>query len=643
MKEIKNIILYKSIENGKEISKACVFYTDGTTLDGDAVTVLREVSKEKNITSKEELRKLVTSEICYTMTEEEFKARYNEFLPKEEVIEETVLEEVIDDDYYNDFTENDIDKEDDNDDDMYDYNANQYYYKKQREERNKRTAIKVVAASLAVLIGMGLIARCNRKSKEGKIKESNFTSITTTTVADQKESTTTTTESKPKTPVVYNNDLYDNYSFPDLLNVTKNAFQKASMINLAASLTGFNGTFAKNYLESGHDIKAALSFDEVVALQQAYNNYSVNDIRAYFNGHEVNAVNMSNDYKNASLQLMGAYVIEKSEHPVDMTILINDQEGKDFYKKYHTMFLKAKEATGEEQLKLVNEFYKAVKTDFPVTKKVRTEGISHSESHNSLKDYQLAVAPMIAAAEMIFQNLDKNYTLDKSEINFINDIGLCNHADDKFERIETIMLGAYEDNENPLFSQYRKAIIAVLEKDNNYVIDDAHRELSNLRRFQEIVNGDPLWKHTKNPGTTNNSGANNNGTNKNTTTRTYTKTNTTTKTVTKTRNGGPIPSDKKAEIDKKIEEENKKAKEEAEKKAKEEAERLQKELDKKKKELEEKIKKENEKKKKEAEEKAKQDKSVKNVTTDGSGANKDLPDPNEYGKDFDQRVKVKTR
>ena len=250
---------------------------------------------------------------------------------------------------------------------------------------------------------------------------------------------------------------------------------------------------------------------------------------------------------------------------------------------------------------------------------------------------------MIAAAEMIFQNLDKNYTLDKSEINFINDIGLCNHADDKFERIETIMLGAYEDNENPLFSQYRKAIIAVLEKDNNYVIDDAHRELSNLRRFQEIVNGDPLWKHTKNPGTTNNGNANNNGTNKNTTTRTYTKTNTTTKTVTKTRNGGPIPSDKKAQIDKKINDDNQKAKEEAEKKAKEEAERLQKELDKKKKELEEKIKKENEKKKKEAEEKAKQNKSVKNVTTDGSGANKDLPDPNEYGKDFDQRVKVKTR
>ena len=71
------------------------------------------------------------------------------------------------------------------------------------------------------------------------------------------------------------------------------------MINISSSLNGFNKVFADNYVESGHDIKAALSFDEVVALQQAYNNYSSDEIRAYFNGYEVDAVYMSNAYKSA--------------------------------------------------------------------------------------------------------------------------------------------------------------------------------------------------------------------------------------------------------------------------------------------------------------------------------------------------------
>jgi len=280
-----------------------------------------------------------------------------------------------------------------------------------------------------------------------------------------------------------------------------------------------------------------------------------------------------------------------------------------------------------------------VREDFPVTSKVRTEGISHSEKHKSIKDYQLAVTPMIAASEMLFQNLKLNYTLNNMEVNFINDIGLCNYADDKFERIETIMLGAYEDNENPLYIQYRNAIITELTKGNKYVIDDAHRELSNLRRFQEIVNGDALYKYRNAEEKAKQNGENRKN---RTTKRTYTKTTTKTRTDTKTRDGGPIPSDKKAEIDKKTDDANKKAKEEAEKKAKEEAARQQAEEAAKKKAIQESIAKENEKKKKEAEDKAKQNPSVKNVSP-SSGPKQTLPDPNEYGKNFDDRVKVKTK
>ena len=458
------------------------------------------------------------------------------------------------------------------------------------------------------------------------------------------------------------NTLYNDYKFTELLNVTKNDFQKTSMINLDTTITNFNGNFANKYLESGHDIKAALTFDEVVALQQAYNSYTKDEVRAYFNGYEVNAIEMSNNYKSASLQLMGAYIIENSENPVDITNLIDSQEGKDFYNRYHAMYLKAKEATGEEQLKLVKEFYDNVRKDFPITDEVREEGISHADDHNSIKSYKLSVIPMIDAAERIFQNLKVDYTLgsseDKSSYNYMNSIGLCNYADDKFERIETITLSSNEDGENPTYIQYRKAIINELVTKNEYFIDDEHRELSDLRRFQEIVNKDPLYKHRKQ----NNNG--NNTDNKTPTPKTWTGTSTSTKTISTSRDGGEMPEEKKAEVDKKVEEENKKAKEEAEKKAKENTAKAQEEANKNKQTTESEVKKENEKTQNDInninngkttnnsninisdnnkDKNGNVNNSVKNITTDGSGANEPLPDPNEYGKNFDERVKVKTK
>ena len=674
MKEIKNIVLYTTTDNnGKEVTKSCIFYSDGTVLRGtkeDAIKAISVVAKERNIISKDELRSMINKEVIYKMTEAELTEKYDSFMPKKEVKIEVKEEPVVIESKIPGFVEAfspriEEPEEDEEEvvlfEDEYESEEEQKWNKPvtlsedvdekyitthrsdEYEEKDDKKLIKLAAGIVAIGIGiMGiswLASRCSRKSVVGTINGTT-TSITSTmdetTTSNTQETTKTTEETKQ---VVYNNDLYNDYNYAQLLNVTKNDFQKTAMINLGSSLTGFNSTFANNYLESGHDIKAALSFDEMVALQQAYNSYSIADVRAYFNGYEVDAIDMSDDYKSASLQLMGAHIIESKEHPVDMSNLINSQEGKDFYNKYHKVFLAAKEATGVEQLRLVNELYKMVREDFPVTSKVRTEGISHSEKHKSIKDYQLAVAPMIAASEMLFQNLKTNYTLNSMEVSFINDIGLCNHADDKFERIETIMLGAYEDNENPLYIQYRNAIITELTKGNKYVIDDAHRELSNLRRFQEIVNGDALYKYRNAEEKARQNGENRKN---KTTKRTYTKTTTKTRTETKTRNGGPIPSKEKEKIDKDIDNTNKKAKEEAEKKAKEEAQRQQEEENKKKKAIEESIAKENEKKKKEAENKAKEDKSVKNVSP-SSGPKQTLPDPNEYGKNFDDRVKVKTK
>ena len=96
---------------------------------------------------------------------------------------------------------------------------------------------------------------------------------------------------------------------------------------------------------------------------------------------------------------------------------------------------------------------------------------------------------MIAAAEMIFQNLKVDNTLKDYEIDFLNDIGLCNYAKDSFNRVETVLLVSDANKEEPLYEQYKKQIVKMMKDKNSYVIDDAHRELSKLKVFQLAVNG----------------------------------------------------------------------------------------------------------------------------------------------------------
>ena len=367
-----------------------------------------------------------------------------------------------------------------------------------------------------------------------------------------------------------NNHYYDNYTYDQLLKVTENETQKRAMMNIKNAIFGFNVTFADAYVEEGKDIRAALTFDEVVALHQAYNDFSKEQLLAIFNGAELNSSKMSNDYKSATLQLMGAHIIENSEHPVDMSMLLETEEGRAFYQRYHAMFLAAKETTGKEQLKNVKAFYDAVRTDFPITMQVRTEGIAHADSYASLDSYKLSVIPMIAASEMLFQNLDVDYTLNDTEVDFFNDIGLCNEAFHSFQRAEMIGLACCPVScENPLYEQYRNAIIKMLKESGHYVIDDVHRELTKLDAFQEMIN-----KFNIHEGEWVFAGSTYVVTSTYTTVSQWTETHTTYQTV-QQRIEAPIPDDERAKIDAQIAAENEAARIEAEAQAEQVAQQLQ--------------------------------------------------------------------
>lgn len=696
---INNLVFVKD-SNGE--LRVHVFYKNGKHKEiskEDGLKLIKVIAAENNITTKkafsEVFRNLVNKDLIHVVSEREFNKKFGkEVLRGTENNRDTVILPV-------NTVSNETKK-------PVELKEESSFFKKvmpkKNDKKKKSLKVRIAAAVLAATVGLtGTAFGLSKVSKSGIMHKSNL------------KASTTELNNEDKELVQGNNDYYDSYTFEQLQEVTQNAAQKAEMKRIHDALYGYNIDFAENYLEEGKDIRAALSFQEVVALSQAYNDFTPDEIKAIFNGKTITAAELDSSYKTATLQLMGAHVIESREHPVDMSGIIVSEEGKAFYEKYHNLFLNAKEATGDEKVAAVEAFYNEVRNDFPIDPDTREVGISHSNSHQAIESYKLAITPMVAAGEIMWQNLDIDKTLQgginsyffgnvdvnelsrdelveiilngnvgvaKGEIDYFNDLGLCNIAEGKFEIVQQITMGAISnsDKTNPRYDQYENAMVKELTDKNAYVIDDAHRELSELDRFQDEVN----WHFELNEEGYY-TGSVYYTTETHTRTRTWKKTKTTKRTEV-TRTEKEITDEAKKEVDKKIEEENKQAKEEGEKKAEETRQEIQDKEDQKAEEIKEEVKKDEEdlqEKIEDANDKIKEnqeitkenegkpaeeqkptdpvneedfgdhnvdfddqhsdsqgnlDDSVENITTDGTGAKtpSDLPDPNETGKKFDE-------
>ena len=242
------------------------------------------------------------------------------------------------DGYDEDAFDDDFDNENENDDDNERTTSprkenfiKRLWKKIKRSSIGKKVTAVIVSVALIFGIGGGIYSCSKRQTREGVMNNSNIASMNN--LKDDKNSTNGII-------IVGDNSSYNNCTVKQLLDVTTSQVQKESMSNLQKSIIGFNESFADAHTGSYQnaagetvDVRAALSFDEMVALQQAYNDYSKTELKAYFNGSDVSKDSLTRSYKDASLQLMGAYVIETNEHPVDMSGLINSDEGKAFYNK----------------------------------------------------------------------------------------------------------------------------------------------------------------------------------------------------------------------------------------------------------------------------------------------------------------------
>lgn len=692
-KEIENVVFYNSLEDGE--LKAYIFYKDGTTSNVSSEEGYKAVRKviidEKlQITNKEELKeKLINRNKIYVMHNKDLNDKFESFIGKGSATVKNAAS--VDDDFNDDFDDNDntvVDVEDtdmnfDDDNtivDIEDTDKKKGIIKR-TWERIKKSKLAKRLAICALALGIGATGYA-LGSKSGKMTSSNIENTT-----ENNDNNSDTYDAALKQTGVkledekLNNTNYYGYKYSQLKQITTNETQKTEMSKVKNFLDHFNIVFANKHVEEDKDIRAALTFDETMALNLAYNNFSTEEIKAMFNGSEVNALDLQNAYRTGTLQLMGAYVIETEECKVGADKLINNEKDLKVYNEYHDLFLNAKKTTGEERINYLNKLYEKFNNQFPISEEIRTEGIAHADARSSIDYEQLsAITPMIAAAEMMFQNEKVDVTLNQQAIDFLNDLGVCNYNDKKFEEVALISKFSEEDEKNPTYDQFKNAIVKTLEDRDRYVIDDAHRDLSKLDSFQKWVNGHFQMIDGEFSG----------GIVYETTTHTETSTRTESSTTTRTETTTEETSDrnkaveaageeavKQAEdkVDAEIEKQNEENKKKAEKEAKKKQEEMQKEADKDKEKLEEQIRKEEqdlEDKIKDANDKIDEnnkdqdtsndtpvkeedfgnvnfdengdqnqdnvlDDDVKDITTDGTGdqTGQDLPDPNQTGADFE--------
>ncbi len=289
-------------------------------------------------------------------------------------------------------------------------------------------------------------------------------------------------------------NIYEKSTYDELVEKSKNTSQKKEMAKTGSFIDHYNNTFADKHVEQDKNIRAALSWDEVIALDLAYNDFTPSQISEIFNSknnydYTIDSQKFTNNYKSAVLQLASAYVIENNNSKVSLDVLITDSKEKGFYTKYNEIFSKCKNSTGEQQVYYVNEFYKQLASDFPIEENNREVGMMHSESMNTIESYKLSIVPMVVASEMMFQNLNIDKTMSDKVIKYFNDLGLCNYVENKYEKYETTILTTEKGEYSPYYSTFKQKKEDELIKKGHYNLKDEQRDLSKLTEFQDIING----------------------------------------------------------------------------------------------------------------------------------------------------------
>ena len=486
MNNIGKVVFYNFLKDGQKVERAHIFYKDGSDEDVskyDGLKAFETIAMEENIdTNDNEQLESIYNKRIFVMEYKDLINNFNSFKYKDnsDIVVNKVISDEVDEVNNNEVALDENDYEDYFEDEIVEEKFPKVKGALNRAKnkiKNTSLAKKITVTAIGVAVLFGLHSVLSKGSKSGEMYDSNLP--VSQSVSDKLNDSA-------------GDSIVVSSTFDRLLQQCQSEVQKNTMKLVGENLDYFNGTFADKFVENGKNVRAALTWDEMMSLIVAYNDYSVEDIKTIFNGYNITlsedfAESFYKSYQNAFLQLEGAYILETSDTQVNIEKYITSEEGKKFVREYHELFLNAKQATGKEKLALVKEFYAKLRKDFSITDEVCRPGISHADANVQTRHYMLAIAPMVSAAENLFQNLETDYTLNDQEVKYFNEYGLCNIAKDMFQKVEFVLLNNSSEVTGVKYLEFKEQKIKELISSSRYVIDDAHRNLFELDAFMRAI------------------------------------------------------------------------------------------------------------------------------------------------------------
>lgn len=357
--------------------------------------------------------------------------------------------------------------------------------KKKSTKKRKRmsTAIKAAIAAIVITVGGALgISSCMKNSSQvdsnSKVESTsndldNLTKNEIINLIKEYKLTSDQVATLVKDGKISNDDL-SGLSYEQLLYITTDKTQQTAMQKISNFMDKYNIDFADKCLDANNvNIRTSLTWDEVNALNLAYNDYTQDQVKAIFNDAE--SMDFTNAYKEGYLQLLGAYVLSTNKNPVQLSQLIDSAEGKEFVNKYESSYYEAKNLTGDAKVNSANIFLQKVIDDFSV----------NATDKKDIESYKLAVAPIVGAAVSIFQDLEVNQTNLEKVTTYFNNLGLFDQAEENLNMAKA--LTGEEEAENPTYQQFKDEKIKEQQTANVYYVNDKKRDLSQLESFKSLV------------------------------------------------------------------------------------------------------------------------------------------------------------
>lgn len=282
-----------------------------------------------------------------------------------------------------------------------------------------------------------------------------------------------------------NNNTNFEHIYEALYKANMNQSKKDAITSIWNYISHYNQTVAKNHLSKKSNTKLGLRLKEIEASYIAYNNFSPETVYKIFDSYHLDSESMLKAYKTAHQQEVLAHTVQKEA--LGKEELIKSEKGKNFYLKYEDILIHYNSASNDSiKLNYAEQFYKNLKNDF------------NFETNNieKVKNYKLSIMPMIEAMNRMTNKLDLAHKLTKQQKKYFERLSSEEVLKDKFTEIEkqvssytqaTKALG--EQSNEVSYQELRKLAIQELKEQKAYnVSNTANRDIKDHKEYKENIN-----------------------------------------------------------------------------------------------------------------------------------------------------------